>query len=66
MKAPLLVSASAVALFALPVAAHAQSSDAPPPADEAARDGARPSEDIIAVSYTHLDVYKRQPQGRVT
>ncbi|MFN7030902.1 MAG: TonB-dependent receptor plug domain-containing protein, partial [Sphingopyxis sp.] len=50
MKAPLLVSASAVALFALPVAAQAQSSDAPPPADEAARDGARPSEDIIVTA----------------
>ena len=50
MKAPLLVSASAVALFALPVAAQAQSSDAPPPADEATGESARPSEDIIVTA----------------
>ncbi len=50
MKAPLLVSASAVALFALPVAAQAQSSDAPPPADKATGESARPSEDIIVTA----------------
>ncbi|GAA0866054.1 TonB-dependent receptor [Sphingopyxis soli] len=46
MKAQWLVSASAVALFALPVSVHAQSSDTPPPTEE----GARNSEDIIVTA----------------
>lgn len=50
MKAQLLVSASAVALFALPVSAHAQSSETTPPADRSAEEGMRNSEDIIVTA----------------
>ena len=52
--------AAAIALaFSSPLA-FAQSADAPPPPQDK---GARTLDTVTAVSYTHLDVYKRQAIG---
>ena len=50
MKAQLFASASAVALFAIPVSAHAQSVSAPPSADADAQDQKRDANDIIVTA----------------
>ncbi|MGV3729433.1 MAG: TonB-dependent receptor [Sphingopyxis sp.] len=50
MKAQLFASASAAALFAIPVAAHAQSTSAPPSADTEAQDQRRDANDIIVTA----------------
>lgn len=50
MKAQLFASASAVALFALPVSVQAQSSDTAAPADRSADERARSGEDIIVTA----------------
>lgn len=50
MKAQLFASASAVALFALPVSAQAQSTDAASPADRSAGETPRSGDDIIVTA----------------
>ncbi len=50
MKAQLFASASAVALFAMPVSAQAQSASAPPSADVDAQDQKRDANDIVVTA----------------